>query len=153
MVASSDPTSSASPYPLLALFDTNVVLDWVLNRKPWSDDAIPLWQASDAGKLIIYVPASVLTDIFYVVRHERDANAARMAVSFTLSICAIVPVHGRLLSRAYSLNGKDFEDDIVIACAEAARLDVIVTRNPRDFQNSPIRVLEPAELVRLLPEP
>jgi hypothetical protein len=36
--------SSTPPAPrvLRVLLDTNVVLDWLLDRKPWSDDALPL---------------------------------------------------------------------------------------------------------------
>ena len=33
-----------------ALIDTNVALDWVLDRKPWADSAQPLWDARDAGR-------------------------------------------------------------------------------------------------------
>jgi hypothetical protein len=37
-----------------------------------------------------------------------------------------------------------------IACAVQARLDAIVTRNPKDFAGSPIPVLTPTELLALL---
>ena len=67
-----DDASSTSPAPrvLRVLLDTNVVLDWLLDRKPWSDDALPLWQARDTGRLITYISASAVTDIFYIARRQ-----------------------------------------------------------------------------------
>jgi hypothetical protein len=49
--------------------------------------------------------------------------------------------------------GSDFEDNLQIACAVKAGLDAIVTRNPKDFADSPVPVLTPAELLALLPKP
>ena len=46
--------------------------------------------------------------------------------------------------------GSDLEDNVCLACALNARLDAIVTRNPKDFAASPVPVLTPAELLALL---
>ena len=43
--------------------------------------------------------------------------------------------------------GKDFEDNLVMACAELMELDAIVTRNKVDFAGSTISVLTPSELL------
>lgn len=61
---------------VLALLDTNVVLDWLLDRKPWSDEAKPLWDARDADQLVGYLPASVLTDVFYIARRQIGISSA-----------------------------------------------------------------------------
>ena len=42
----------------------------------------------------------------------------------------------------------DYEDAVQVIQALAAKVDVIVTRDVRDFANSPIRVLSPAEFVK-----
>jgi predicted nucleic acid-binding protein len=46
------------------LLDTNVVLDVLLNRQPWVNDAAAVWQANDDGRVIVYLAASTFTDIF-----------------------------------------------------------------------------------------
>jgi hypothetical protein len=61
-----------------------------------------------------------------------------------------VPVDRTALEMATALPGSDFEDNLHIACAAEARLDAIVTRNPKDFAGSPVPVLTPAELLALL---
>lgn len=82
---SSLPGSTSAPdlaegRPVRALVDTNVILDWLLNRTPWSDEARPMWHAQSTGFLIAYVPASAVTDIFYIARRVKDRAAALPAL-------------------------------------------------------------------------
>lgn len=123
--------------------------DWLLDRKPWSDEAESLWQARDTGRLVAYLPASALTDIFYIARRQVGAASALAAIDRSLAL-EIMPVDKLTLLRARALTGSDFEDTVIIACAEAERLDFIITRNPDDFQRSQISVMTPADFVKLL---
>jgi hypothetical protein len=63
-------------------------------------------------------------------------------------VCA---VDEPILRDARSFRGPDFEDNVQIACARRADLDLIVTRDLTDFTNSPIPALSPAELLARLP--
>lgn len=63
-----DPNATRSP--LRVLLDTNVALDWLLDRKPWADAAQPFWDARDADQIACYMPASALTDVFYIARRQ-----------------------------------------------------------------------------------
>jgi hypothetical protein len=123
--------------------------DWLLDRKPWSDEAESLWQARDTGRLVAYLQASALTDIFYIARRQVGAASALAAIDRSLAL-EIMPVDKLTLLRARALTGSDFEDTVIIACAEAERLDFIITRNPDDFQRSQISVMTPADFVKLL---
>lgn len=138
-----------SPQVLRVLLDTNVMLDWLLDRKPWSDEAAPIWQARDTGRLIAYLPASALTDIYYIARRQIGADNALAAVDRSLAL-EIIPVDKPTVLRARELPGRDFEDNVIIACAEAERLDAIITRNPDDFQRSPVFASTPADFVTRL---
>lgn len=134
-----DPAVSARR--LRVLVDTNVLLDWLVDRKPWSDAAQPLWDARDAGLVIAYLPASVVTDIFYIVRRQANITVAFAAVDAVL------------LLQARALPGNDFEDNVQIACAVNAGLDLIVTRNLADFRTSPIPAIEPSQIASYLTAP
>ncbi|MEZ5308253.1 MAG: PIN domain-containing protein [Pyrinomonadaceae bacterium] len=132
------------------LVDSNVVLDVLLQRDPWHKEAALLWQAVDDGRLKAYMPASAVTDIFYVSRRLSDLVRARQAVQICLDAFNIGTVDRFVLERAQALGGSDFEDNVQIACAEAIDLDAIVTRNSRDFQGSMISVLSPKECLKIL---
>jgi len=127
------PTTPTGPTVVRALVDTNVVLDWLLDRKPWSDAAQPLWDARDAGAVVAYLPASVVTDIFYIVRRQADLPTAFAAVDRVLAAFGLFAVDGALLQQARARPGNDFEDIVQIACATNAHLDLIITRTPRTF--------------------
>ena len=144
---------ATSPTRLRVLLDTNVVLDWLFERKPWSDEAQPLWAARAAGQLVMYMPASALTDIFYIGRRLTNIPEAFAALDRIFSAFNVVPVNSRILRKARALPGNDFEDNVQIACAEAAHLDLIVTRNAHDFVHSPVRAIEPPTISRYLPQP
>jgi predicted nucleic acid-binding protein len=135
------------------LLDTNILLDVLLNRAPWVADSSAIWAACDEGRLDGFVPASALTDIFYIARRTTDIAIARVAVGLCLAAFAICPVDRQTLEYATTLPGSDFEDNVQLACAAIANLDAIVTRNPRDFTASPVPILMPAVILAQIPRP
>lgn len=149
-MAVSSSASTSTPRVLRVLLDTNVMLDRLLDRKPWADEALPLWQARDTGRLITYIAASVLTDIFYIARRQVGTPAALASIDRCLAL-EVLSVDKAILLRARALPGSDFEDNVGIACAEAERLDFIITRNTDDFRHSPARAIEPLALPPYLP--
>jgi predicted nucleic acid-binding protein len=143
--------ASGSARKLRVLVDTNVVLDQVLRREPWFTEAQPFWQARDAGLLTAYLPASALTDIFYISRRQAGNDDAKRAVARCLDEFGFVAVYRALLDSAMALPGSDFEDNLQIACAQATQMDLIVTRDKLGFRGSPVLATEPAEIVKHLP--
>lgn len=137
-------------HPLNALIDTNVLLDLLLKRDPWYTEALPMWEARDRGQLYAHIPASVLTDIFYICRKQVGVDGARRAVEACLSGFTLIVIDHALLQRAFELPGSDFEDNVQVACAQVANLDCIVTRDPAGFHNSPIMVAAPSDVPTLL---
>ena len=133
-----------------ALFDTNVVLDALLKRTPWDVDAAACWQACDDGRILGCLTASSLTDIFYVARKQKGLASAGDAIRVCLATFAICQVDRSVLEQAMDLVGNDFEDNLQIACATLAGLDVIVTRDKGGFRNSAIPAFTPAELLTQL---
>lgn len=132
------------------LLDTNVILDVLLDRAPFVQDSSALWAACDAGTLVGVLPASTLTDVFYIARRATDVATARIAIGLCLAAFEIAPVDRQTLEDATTLPGNDFEDNVQIACATRAAVDAIVTRNGNDFVHTPMPVLTPAELLARL---
>jgi predicted nucleic acid-binding protein len=135
---------------MLVLLDLNVILDTLLQREPWRAEADAIWDANREGRIDARMSAAALPTLFYVVRKQTDLTRAHLAVTNCLQSMEIFPIDRKALEMATALPGSDFEDNLHIACAAEARLDAIVTRNPRDFAGSPVPVLTPAELLALL---
>jgi predicted nucleic acid-binding protein len=119
------------------LVDTNVVLDALLRR-------------SKPGVLELAVSAITVANLFYIGRKLVGAAQARQDVRTCLAAFEILPIDRGVLIGADALPGKDFEDNLQIAAAVAAGLDMIITRNVGHFDASPVRVGTPAELLTML---
>ena len=72
--------------------------------------------------------------------------AADKAVNWALEHFEVVPIGVEELRRASSLGFRDFEDAVVVAAAERARCEKIVTNDLRDYKNSPVSAVSPEEL-------
>ncbi len=127
------------------LFDTNVVLDVLLNREPWVATAKELWRANDTGRISGFLTATTLTDIHYIARKAKGLASAREAVQLCLAAFEICSVERSDLEQAVALPGNDFEDNLQISVAFQDDLDAIVTRNPADYRDSLVPVLTPEE--------
>jgi predicted nucleic acid-binding protein len=128
------------------LVDTNIILDFLLQREPFFPHADLLFQAIDSDRIVGYVTATTLTDIFYIARkHTGSIEQARQAISEILTVMAICPVNREVLEAAFASGLTDFEDAVQIACAIAQGLDAIVTRDV-NFSSAEIRVLTVEQL-------
>jgi predicted nucleic acid-binding protein len=130
------------------LIDTNVLLDFLLEREPFQQDAAKLFEAIESGQIIGYITATTLTDIFYIARkHTHSLELAREAVSTTLDTMSICLVNRNVLESAFASGLTDFEDAVQIYSAIAQNLEAIVTRDAKGFVSSPIPVYPVQELL------
>ncbi len=86
------------------LVDTNIALDFLLQREPFFQDAELLFEAIDSSQVTGYVTATTLTDIFYIARrHTRSLEQARQAIIEILNVMEICPVSRVVLESALEL--------------------------------------------------
>lgn len=132
------------------LLDTNVLLDVYLKRPLGLAEAQIIWRNHVQKKLTAYLTATTITNLFYVFNRAKGKEVARVAVRNCLDTFPICGVNGSVLNMAHQFNGKDFEDDLQIACAVAYRLEAIVTRDRTGFKQANMLVLTPVELITRL---
>ncbi|MEM9091706.1 MAG: PIN domain-containing protein [Cyanobacteria bacterium P01_F01_bin.53] len=131
------------------LIDTNIILDFLLEREPFFQDAERLFQAIALESVTGYMTATTLTDIFYIARkHTKSIEQARLAVSSTLAALEICPVNRSVLESALSSGLTDFEDAVQIACAVDQGLDAILTRDAKGFVQSTVPTLSIVALLK-----
>jgi predicted nucleic acid-binding protein len=138
---------------VIVLVDQNTVLDVFLNRSPWAADAAAVWQAQVDGRVRAYVAAFTFPTLFYIVRKQTDRATALAAVRSCLATFEVAPVDHSTLALAASYNGRDFEDDLQLACAVQVSADALVSRDVNGFPAAPMPVWAPADLVTRLPPP
>lgn len=132
------------------LLDTNVVLDLLLDRAPWSSTLEPVVRAASDGRLELWVAGTTLTNVFYIARKLVGLGKARDVVNACLGSFRVAAVSEPVLRDAITLGGADFEDDVQLAAARAERLDGVLTRDPKGFAASSLPVWDPAVFGALL---
>ena len=132
------------------LLDTNVVLDVLLDRKPWVAEASALWEAVDLGRLTAAISATTITDVYYVARRSVSREKAREAITLCLATFLIAGMDAVTLRLALAIAGEDYKDDVQVACTQQLALDAIVTRDAEGFLDCPTSVLTPAQCLALL---
>jgi predicted nucleic acid-binding protein len=127
------------------LFDVNVVLDVLLDRKPFASSAA--WSAVERGEAEGFLSAHAVTTLHYLNARSVGTRMANETTEAILSVFGVAPIDEAVLRSASSLNWQDFEDAVTAAGARRAKCDAVVTRNPRDFKGAAVRILTPAEAV------
>lgn len=129
------------------LVDTNIVLDLLLERDPFIEGAIALFDRIERGQVIGYIAATTITNIFYILRKAQGRDVALAAIQRLLIGLQLCPVDRQTVETALTFGLKDFEDSIQLACATLSQLDAIVTRNAQDFSGGSLPIYSPTDLL------
>ena len=132
------------------LFDVNVVLDVLLDRKPFADTSSEVWATVERGEAEGFLSAHAITTLHYLNAKAVGARMARETTDALLSVFSVAGVDDAVLNAALALNWNDFEDAVTTAAAKRAKCEALVTRNPSDFKGSAVRVLTPSEALAWL---
>lgn len=136
-------------------FDTNVLLDHLLDREPFADDAADLWSMAERHQLEGCIAAIGFNFVYYIVRHEADERAARRAITGLRDVFEIVEVDRQIINQAIDAGrhlGGDFEDAIQHACAVRCGATHLVTRDAAGFKRADVAVVSPSTYLASLPD-
>lgn len=132
------------------LIDTNVIVDFLQERQPFAKDSCEvIFRAALDYKG--YVGASSITDIYYI-HHQHTHNKKRTEkdLASLLKVFDIIDTTNADCRNALRSSISDFEDAVLVESAAREGIDIIVTRNKKDFKNSPVKVCSPAEFLKIL---
>lgn len=132
------------------LLDTNIVLDIALQRQQFGEDAKQLILFIAKNRINSYVTASSITDIYYVLRKEKEhTNAIEFLKNF-IKLTQVVGVDEEVIIYALNSEMKDFEDAVQTETAIYNGIDIIITRDKKDYQNSGLQAFSPIEYINKL---
>ena len=129
------------------LLDTNIVLDILLAREPFVDEAREIFLLIENQQVEGFVCATTITTIHYLIGRQKDKASADALVLNLLKLFEVALVDKQILQDASLNNGVDYEDSVIYTSAKYAQVDMIVTRDKRGFKNSEISILKPKEFL------
>ena len=130
------------------LIDTNVIMDVLGKREPFFQDAAAVLMLAAKGNLFASITANTVTDIYYLTKkHLQNNEAVKNALLNLISILEVVDVTKVDCIKAFDLPINDFEDALLAHCAKRVKADYIITRNVKDFTNSPVNTITPKDFL------
>lgn len=127
--------------------DTNLIVDLIADRKPFSKCAIEIFQMAEANELLLFTSSHSIATTHYLFKKYLGEAALREVLLHLLDFVTVIAVDTSILKKGLRSARKDFEDSIqILSVSSVAGMDYIVTRNIRDFKGSEIPVLAPEEL-------
>jgi predicted nucleic acid-binding protein len=130
-----------------ALIDSNVLLDIALNREPYAKEALEVLTLIHENKVQGFVSALTISHLHYIIQKNLSQEKAIEFVKDTLTVFDVALVDKQVLWNAISSDFSDFEDAIQATSAQNIALDIIITRNTKDFAKSKIKVTTPKEFL------
>jgi len=126
--------------------DTNIIIDLIADRKPFSKYAIALFKRAEEKKVQLFSSSHSIATTHYLLKKYIDEKALREVLYNLLDFLTVIAVDVAVLKKGLRSRHKDFEDAIQIICASTEdKIDLIVTRNTKEYKYSEIPVLTPDE--------
>ena len=129
------------------LVDTNVVLDLLLDRLPFSDQAAKIFSLVEKSEVEAALCATTVTTIDYLLSQSLSHDASKKALQQLLELFEIAPVNRSVIEEALLCRMTDFEDAVLSHAANLVGATAIVTRNTKDFRYSPVKAFDPSEFL------
>ncbi len=131
------------------LIDTNILLDFLLGREPYFNNADRIIKLCADRKIQGFMAAHSIPNVFYILRKDLPEEARR---EMLLNLCDILAVEGidsvKIVAALKNKAFADLEDCLQSDCARRIRADYIVTRNMKDFKISEVPAILPEDFLK-----
>lgn len=123
------------------LVDTNIVLDLLGKREKFVLEAQELFTLSDKNAVKLYVSSLTFANTYYILSQQLKINNARKILRKFKVLVEVLPMDDKIIDLSLESDFNDFEDAIQYYTAIENQIDIIITRNLKDFKTSSIPVL------------
>lgn len=131
--------------------DTNILIDFLAERPPFSKFAIILFDLAEKKKVKLFTSSHSFATTHYLLKKHVGEKELREMLYSLLDFIELIAIDTSIIKKSLLSKHKDFEGAIQIIAAGAVKdLDFIVTRNLKDFKDAGITVLPPDELIGYL---
>ena len=123
------------------LVDTDIVLDLLAKRELFFLEAQELFTLSDKKKIKLFVSSLTFANTYYVLSQNLKIENTRKILRKFKLLVNVLPMDDKIIDLSLDSDFKDFEDAIQYNTALENNLNLIITRNLKDFKQSVLPVL------------
>lgn len=122
--------------------DTNILLDVLLDRAPFSEPAQRLWSHAERRVIRAAISGVSIHNVFFIVRKLSSVEKGYKAIDTLASIFDLVDLSGPMIRKALQIRFPDFEDGLQYVSALKYRAQAIISRDPDGFLESRVPVMD-----------
>ena len=131
--------------------DTNVIIDFLVDRKPFSKEAAVLFSLIDQNKLNGFVSSLCFSNLYYILRKIGSHKKVIKSLQDLSDIVEILDVDSGIIKSALSSEFKDFEDAIqYFSSMKFKNIECIITRNIKDYKDISIPIMTPETFLKTI---
>ena len=131
------------------LIDTDVILDFFFDRKPFSDDASQILSLCEDGKIDGFVSSVMISNIYYILRKSSKHDKIIESLKVLMNIIDVAIIDKKTVLKALNSEFKDFEDALQnFSAINESDIQVIITRNVKDYKTSSLAVMTPENYLK-----
>lgn len=127
--------------------DCTILLDWLLDREPFSYPAALIISLTESGEIQSSVSALTLANTYYILKREVNQKIAEEFLKDGFKLFQIVDLTAEDVRNAIKNKHKDFEDDLHYFAALSSSIDCIITRNTKHFRPDDIRATSAEDFI------
>lgn len=129
--------------------DTNILIDYLCQRQPFSDNAEQVIFACKEQSILAYASSQSVLDAFYILRKVCSVTKLRSFFIEISKVIEFVGVNKEILQRALNNDSfLDFEDSVIAETAFSVGAELIITRNIKDFSSSAVKAVLPEDFIK-----
>lgn len=128
--------------------DTNIVIDLLSKREDFFQEAQELFTLADNNLVELYVSALTFANAHYLLSRHKKLDEARKILTKLKVLVKVAQLDDKIIELALVSDFKDFEDAIQYHTALENSIDIIITRNKKDFKNSKLPVMTAKEYLK-----
>lgn len=134
------------------LVDTCVIIDALQSRAPFAEAAQKLFIHSANKQFEGYITAKSVTDIYYYLTHRliHSDIETRKILNKLFTLFHLLDTASIDCKKAISSEVDDYEDAVMVETAIRSEMNLIVTRNVKDYTKTSVKVCEPSVFLKLL---
>lgn len=132
--------------------DTNVMLDFLGERKPFYEPIAKIATLAEKGKLTMVVSPISFAKVNYFISKFESEKIAREKLRKFKVLCEVCSLDEQTIEKGLNSTIKDFEDALQYFSATEAECKIIITRNGKDFKKSLLPVMTADEFLKSLKE-
>ena len=131
------------------LLDTDVILDFFFDRKPFSEDSAKILTWCDLKEIQGFVTPVILSNCYYLLKKNSTHEKTIEKLKQLISIIDVLVMDKEIVVKALNSEFTDFEDALQnFSAIKDKKIGIIITRNFKGYKNSELAVFTPANFIK-----